>query len=68
MKWRNVDKILPDYNAACVVNGLRRIVRHDHYKPYWRLIDCVTIGYHTEYYKEWLYYDEVLELMEEDEE
>lgn len=67
MKWRNVDKILPDYGAPCVVKGIYRIVRHDHYNKYWRLMEELSCVYRSNLYKEWLYYDEVLELIEESE-
>lgn len=67
MKWRNVDEILPDYNAACVVKGLDELVYISYDNSYW----CETLGargfIYTCDYKEWLYYDEVLELIEESE-
>ena len=66
MKWRNVDKILPDYGAPCVVKGIYRIVRHSQYGKVWRQCESELV-YYDSLFKEWLYYDEVLELIEESE-
>lgn len=68
MKWRNVDEILPVYGAQCVVKGMYEVVQissdnlswRNQYGTYWFGI--------TSDFKQWLYYDEVLELIEESEE
>lgn len=68
MKWRNVDEILPDYGTICVVKGLNCVVKYDHCGRCWRAIYTYFTLSLVDSYKEWLYYDEVLELIEESEE
>ena len=67
MKWRNVDEILPDYDALCVVRGSYEIVEISSDCSYWR--DSIRANWFGDTcdYKEWLYFDEVLELIEESE-
>lgn len=66
MKWRNVDEVLPDYDAPCVVKGLHEVVIYSYDGESWR--NGFTVWYrNTDTYREWLYYDEVLGLIEESE-